>query len=509
MKFSRLAASVGIFAALTASVSGCSPSAPADVDQPSDHVLTLSMPAAPPSLAVGSLDQGVSSYVWASVYDSLLTRDLSGAVQPSVAEEYAVADDGLTLTFTIRDGMKFSTGEPVDAEAVADSLTFSSTAPATSAAFASVASIEATDESTVTLSLSRPDTALPYQLAQAAGVIGEPSTLGSETAALDPVGSGPYVLDNDATTDGSTYTLELRPDYWNADAYSFKKVIVSVIADATAQQNALQAGQLDFMSLANPAQGESLTAAGFTVQETAPVAWGAIVIADRAGEIQPALGDVRVRQAINLAVDRDAIVEKLLAGVGAPTEQIFDPGSGAYDADLDGTYAYDLAEAKALMEEAGYADGFTVSMPSSVLSQTMEPTLTQQLGEIGITVEWKPVPFDQVVSVLGSKTYPMYWFINGYNVPQIVTNDTLTPTGYLNPFGATDPELTALLETAADASAEDADTAYRAVNQWSVDNAWFAPLYAYAQLVVTSKAVTFTPRTVAGLLTVEQFQPAS
>lgn len=508
MKYSRLAASAAVAAILVTSATACS-GAPTDVDHPSEHVLTLSMPSAPPSLAVGSLDQGLSSYVWASVYDSLLTRDLSGAVQPSVAQEYTVSPDGLMLNFTIREGMKFSTDVPVDADAVAASLKFSSTAPATSAAFANVASIEATDATTVVLTLNQPDTALLYQLAQAAGAIAEPSTLGSDEAALDPVGSGPYVLDEDATTDGSTYTLELRPDYWNVDAYSFNKVVVSVIADSTAQQNALQAGQLDFMSLANPAQGDSLTAAGFVVQQTAPVAWGSLVLADRGGEVQPALGDIRVRQAINLAIDRKSIVEKLLSGVGAPVEQIYDPGTGAYDASLDDTYAYDVEKAKALMKEAGYANGFTVSMPSSVLSQTMEPTLTQQLGEIGITVEWKPVPLDQIVTVLGSKTYPMYWFLNGYNVPQLVTRDAIAPDGYLNPFGATDPKLAALLEEAATASPDSTDAAYRDINQWSVDNAWFAPIYAYAQLVVTSKAVTFTPRTAAGLLTVEQFQPAS
>lgn len=511
MKFSRLALAVAAIGLVATSLSACSSSTKSSNDTGlSSHVLTLSMPSTPPSLAVGSLDQGPSSYVWGSVYDSLLTRDLSGAVKPSAAEKYTVSPDGLTLTFTVRPGMKFSSGKPVDATAVAASLTFSSKAAASSAAFANVASIKTSGASTVTIKLRHPDTALPYQLAQAAGAIADPTTLGSEKAALDPLGSGPYVLDETATTNGSKYTLNLRSGYWNAQAYKFKKVVVNVISDATAQLNALKAGQLDITSLANPAQGQSLKAEGFAVKETAPSAWAGLVIADRAGEVQPALADVRVRQAINLAIDRNSIVEKLLGGVGKPVEQIYDPGTGAYDAALNKTYGFDVQKAKSLMKAAGYANGFTVSLPSSVLSQTVEPTLTQELGEIGIKTDWKPVPFDQVVSVLGSKTYPMYWFINGYNVPQIVTNDTLTPTGYLNPFQATDPHLTALLTTAANATTVDAaDAAYRDVNKWSVQNAWFAPVFSLVQLVAVSKQVTFTPRATAGLLTVEQFQPAS
>lgn len=490
-------------------LSGCSASGGSTADD-SGQTLTLSMPSAPPSLAVGALDQGISSMIWTSLYDTLLERDADGALQPSAAEKWDTSEDGLTLTFSLRDDLSFSNGDPVDADAVVASLQQSQSSPATSAAFSRVASIEATDEAMVVITLTAPDTSLPFALTQSAGVIGDPSDLTSDTAALDPIGSGPYELDDANTTAGSSYTLKLRDDHWNADDYAFGTVVVKVIADTTAQLNAIQAGEIDYITLPDASQLPPLEAAGLPSGETAPSAWAGLYIADRAGAVQPALADERVRQAINLAIDRDAIVEKLMYGSGSATTQIFDPGTDVYEADLDDVYSYNLDKAKSLMEEAGYADGFTVAMPSSVLSATYEPTLTQQLGEIGITIEWNPVPFDQVVTSLSSQTYPMFWFFNGFNPAPIDATNSLGENGTFNPFHSTDPELTTLLDTAANAATVDeANTGYKAVNEWAVDNAWFAPVFDYVQIFVTSKDVKYTPRTYAGLLSLNLFTPSS
>src|SRR5690606_17813898 len=115
-----------------------------------------------------------------------------------------------------------------------------------------------------------------------------------------------------------------------------------------------------------------------------PGTWTGMYLNDRAGEMVPALGDVRVRRAMNMVFDREAIAAHLYAGEATATAQIFNPGSSAYDASLDGAYPFDVNEARRLMEEAGYADGFGIEVPSvSGDSAFYNPLIIQQLGLIG------------------------------------------------------------------------------------------------------------------------------
>ncbi|MGO4431394.1 ABC transporter substrate-binding protein, partial [Streptomyces sp. MCAF7] len=99
-----------------------------------------------------------------------------------------------------------------------------------------------------------------------------------------------------------------------------------------------------------------------------------LVLGDRSGDVLEPLGDLRVRKAINMAFDRTKMVKRLLRGSGRPTEQIFNPKGPGHDPALDQTYAYDPAAAKRLLAEAGYPNGFSVTMPSLVVSKPFEPT---------------------------------------------------------------------------------------------------------------------------------------
>ncbi|WP_210479460.1 ABC transporter substrate-binding protein [Naasia sp. SYSU D00948] len=466
--------------------------------------LTIAVAAPPASLDPAQLAEGEQAFIWASVFDTLLAVDQENEIQPNAAESYEYSDDLRTLTLTLRDDLTFTNGDPVTAEDVVGTLERTRTTPSPQQPkLAKVSSIEATDERTVVVNLSEPDPGLLSYFAQATGVIGDPETLDEESSTLRPVGSGPYTL-ADATVDGSEYVLERRDDHWNAEAYPFKTFTVRVIQDRTAAFNALQAGEIDAGRI-QPQQRPQVEGAGLTVHEQEAISSLLIILADRGGELAPPLADLRVRQAINMAFDREQFVETLFQGVGAPTVQPFNPSEAAYNEDLEGTYDFDPEAARELLADAGYEDGFSLTMPSTVISQSFEPVVTQALADIGITIQWEPVPPQNTASSLASKQYPAALWFMGLNVPAREVADLYAPTGFLNPFNYEDPELTELFSSIANEADEAAQAElYQELNAFSVENALNAPIAYIGGLWATTEDVDFIPE-VSVLPTVRNF----
>lgn len=461
-------------------------------NQPADKNLRIAVTSAPRSLDPAQLDAGQQAYVWASIYDTLLYADNDGKLQPNAAESWEYSEDGRTLTLKLRPGMKFSTGDPVTAKAVKATLDRNKTTPGQQQdKMVAVEAIEVPDDLTVRINFSRPDAAFLYNMAMDAGVIADPVTLTTERTATDPVGSGPYVLDKDKTVQGSTYVLSRREDYWNAAAYPFKTVTVRVLADQTAALNALRSGELDVSGV--PAnQLETFKAAGkFNVTYNPVNSIGLINLADRDGTVLEPLGDVRVRQAINFAFDRQGFVEKLLHGAGTASVQQFNLKGAAYDPKLDEKYPYDVKRAKELLSEAGYPNGFEVSLPSTPLSQNYEPSITQALGDIGIKVNWDPVPPQNSTAAVVSGKYPMYFFITSASVAQREVPRQLGGAT-MNPFKWSTPELDELVRKANDELDQEKQAeAYKEINRYVVENALFAPLFFIGSNTVTSADIKY------------------
>ncbi|WP_327394520.1 ABC transporter substrate-binding protein [Streptomyces phaeochromogenes] len=457
---------------------------------PADATLSLAIQGAPNSFDPPQLNDGQSTYVWSAVYDTLLYTDNKGRLKPNAAESWKYSADGLTLTLKLRKGMKFSSGAAVDSAAVKATLERTmTTAGQQQALLRSIKSVAAPDTGTVVIHLKQRDGSLLTNFSMAAGVIADPATMTKKTTALDPVGSGPYVLDK-ATVTGTSYVLKRRDDYWNAKAYPFRTVTLKVIADPTAAFNALQAGQLNAGSAA-PQYAAKLKAAGFKMTLVKATAVANLILADRKGTVLKPLADARVRKAINMAFDREKIVDQLLKGVAQPTLQVFNPKGQAHDAALDQTYPYDPSAAKKLLAEAGYPNGFSVTMPSFVFTKTFEPTVTQALDDIGIKVKWTPVPPQNNAKAVTSKEYPMFLFVDGLNTTPREAANNFSPTGFLNPFNSSDPELTELLDRAENQldPAKAADT-YKKVNEFVVKDAWDAPV-SYLGNNWTTKGVEY------------------
>ncbi|MEU5340770.1 ABC transporter substrate-binding protein [Streptomyces sp. NPDC020766] len=457
---------------------------------PSAKSLSLAIGSAPNSFDPPQLNDGQASYVWSSLYDTLLYTDNKGQLKPNAAESWKYSADGLTLTLKLRAGMKFTSGAAVDAAAVKATLERTMTTPGSQQGLlAAVKSVEAPDATTVAVHLKKRDGSLLTSLSMAAGVIGDPATMTKKSTALDPVGSGPYVLDKSSVT-GTTYVLKRRSDYWNAKAYPFKTVTVKVIQDPTAAANALQAGQIN----AGPASAENsakLKGMGYKISPLNPTAVANLILADRAGSVLKPLGDTRVRQAINMAFDRAKISKQLLKGAATPTSQVFNPKGSVYDAALEKTYPFDPKAAKKLLAEAGYPKGFSVPMPGFVYTKAFEPTVTQALEDIGIKVKWTPVPAQNNFSAISSKKYPLILFLDGLSTSAREAGNNFAPDGYLNPFHSTDPKLTKLLDKArGELDTAKAVASYQKVNEFAVKDAWNSPI-AFLGNSWATKGVTY------------------
>lgn len=455
-----------------------------------DRTLNLPVVTPPADFRIGAWSGGEAA-LFLSVYDTLVTISPEGDIEPSIAESWQFNDDNTELTFTIREGMTFTDGAPVDAAAVVASLEASRKGASTSGTLTSVKQVTAPDDSTVVLTLAAPNAGMLAQLSNIAGAVGSPKVLTAVSSQLSPVGSGPYVLDKASIVVGSSYTMNRNPDHWNVDAYPYSKVGFKVLQDPTALQNALRSGQIDFAGV-QPEQAAAFDKNQFTVGDNTLQAVAALYLVDREGKLIPALRDVRVRKAINLALDRESIAKSLGAGALTPTNQVVDPRGDAYSEELLEETAFDLEEAKKLMADAGFADGFSVTMPSVAgLTTTYESVLEQQLGEIGIKIKYEALPFQDFQTKVFTGKYGMFFFYNGFGGSDAADVAANTSTIF-NPFQHTTPEFQKLVAEANAAPEDEQDEAFRKVNEYFVEQAWFAPINYSKGLYVAAKDVEFT-----------------
>ncbi|MEV7608555.1 ABC transporter substrate-binding protein [Microbacterium sp. NPDC089320] len=504
----RLAAVVAV-GAVAATLAACAgPDTGEGAGEGETHELIIGSIGAPANLDPAMLYEGQTAYIWSAVYDTLLAKDVeTGEIVGNAAEEWEYSEDGRVLTLTLRDGMTFSSGDPVDAEAVAATMNRTRTTPGTQQGrFESVEDVVAVDDSTVEVRFSEYDPAFVTTLVNATGVIADPATVDAEQTKTDPTGSGPYTLDTEKTVAGSTYVLDKRDDYWNAEAFPFDSITVRVFADPTATFNALQAGEI-YASTVNPQQlGPIKTDPAYRVQQVSSATIAELIILDRTGEKFPALGDPRVRQAINYALDRDGIVKALLPETGTATSQLFGPEGDAYDESLDSYYEHDVDKAKELLAEAGYADGLTLPVPSTYMTTQFEPLLSQQFADAGITLDWIATPPNETDGINFSGKYAMTIAFGSFTGGDPGILEQNFGAGQNNPSGYTDADLdaaTAEIEGTTDES--EAADAYKALNKHAVEIALTAPIARIDPVWVTRDGVAYLDTGKSGMNEIRVF----
>ncbi|MGH8954578.1 MAG: ABC transporter substrate-binding protein [Microbacterium sp.] len=505
----RRTAAILTAGALLASLTACAGSESGEgAAQDESHDLIIGSMGAPANLDPAMLYEGQTAYIWSAVYDTLLAKDVeTGEIVGNAAESWEYSEDGRTLTLELRDGMTFSSGDAVDAEAVAATMNRTRTTPGTQQGrFSSVEDVVAVDETTVEVKFSEYDPAFVTTLINATGVIADPATVDEEKTKTDPIGSGPYTLDTDKTVAGSTYVLAKRDDYWNADAFPFDSITVKVFADPTATFNALQAGEI-YASTVNPQQlGPIKTDPAYSVQQVSGATIAELIILDRTGEQFPALGDPRVRQAINLALDRDGIVKALLPETGTATAQLFGPGGQAYEEDLDSYYEHDVDKAKELLAEAGYADGLTLPVPSTYMTTQFEPLLSQQFADAGITLEWIATPPNETDGINFSGKYAMTIAFGSFTGGDAGILEQNFGSGQNNPSGYSDADIdaafTEIYSTTDEAAVADA---YTALNEHAVEIGLTAPIARIDPVWVTRNGVAYLDTGKSGMNEIRVF----
>lgn len=476
----RALASLALPIAAIVALAGCSGGGGDDTSGEGASTLTLGMTA---DLTGGwdIVDQpGYQNWGIEGVYDTLVRCLPGDELAPGAAETWEISDDRRSFTAHLREGMTYSDGSPVNAASVEAS--YNVVKETASDRYGDI-TFDSPDDLTITISWADPQPLMNTRVCSP--FLASEAFLESDDRDTEPVGSGAYTYNADASTIGSVYTLEKNPDYWNADAYPYDTVELRVLADETASLNALKTGQID---------GTVISASSYDEAESSGLEISSQVggmlmvhLTDRLGEKIPALGDVRVRQAINMVIDKQSVVDQLWDGRATPIWQPFNIGSTAYDPDMKEPYPYDVDKAKSLMAEAGFADGFTITVP------TMEgqawtvilPYLTQQLGELNITVEQKALSGPDAISELLSGDFPVpVWQVGGGSSAEDITVHILD-TGFWNVSHQPNETVNALWNTVLTGTEEEAAQAQRDINDYVVEQAWFVPIlspenfYAY------------------------------
>ncbi len=445
---------------------------------------------------------GNNTVYYQPVYDQLFRLDPEAEVQPNLATEWSYDETLTKLSLTLRDDVTFTDGTPFNAAAVQANImnTKSGTNEAANQ-LKSVESVDVVDDTHAVINLNAPDPSLVPNLGSTAGMMACPDAIGTPELQTTPCGSGPYVLDDANTTVDAKYTFTRNPDYWNTEAFPFDTIVLTPLSDSTAVMNALQSGQVDGALVTDTKNVATLEGAGLNILEYPSGDVSGFYIWDRGGAMVPALADVRVRQALNYAFDREAIIDAAFNGYGTPTTQVFNPDTTAYDATLDEAYPYDPEKAMQLLADAGYADGFTLTMPDlSAFNAGAQAAIVEQLTAIGIEVVLDPLPLDQVIDALLNGKYPVSFFSLASFRPWDTIQIQLTPDALWNPFRYEDPTVTDLINQAQMATGEEQDALFRQINEYTVEQAWNAVwsdvqnTYAYSDDVeVTAQKFAIVP----------------
>jgi peptide/nickel transport system substrate-binding protein len=465
--------------------------------------LTFGAIAAPPTLnpATGDPAYG-ATYQWA--YDPLIVLQPDGSYAPGLATKWGYAGQGNKVyQLTFRSGVKFSDGTPLDAQAVKTYLDYERSQKIGSMAplLVNVSDIQATGPLTLRIDLKTSDPSLTFDFAQGfgAGYIASPKAVANpDQLNKGTYGAGPYMVDLSKSVPGDHYAFVQNPYYWNKKAQHWKTVTERVIPNPSAMVQAMQAGQVQ----AALGDATTLTAAknaGLTVIAP-PQAMTGLNLMDRSGSVSKPLGDVRVRQALNYAVDRKAIAKALYGNESLSLSQYALEGQAGYDASLNDKYPYDPKKAKQLLAEAGYPNGFTLPvLDTSVASlDKVIQAIAGQLKSVGVTLQitTKPSVNDFVVAMLSQK-FPAAVEAYGLATMSSLFAGYVNPAGPFNPFHVTDPELDALYAKYYSANEKDGAALQKQINARLVTQGWSVPVVGAPLSYYEAKGITGTEATSA------------
>jgi peptide/nickel transport system substrate-binding protein len=372
-----------------------------------EKVLAIGIPMLPPTR--GNPHQNVSlpgTLPLQAIFDSLVRIGTDGAAGPALATDWEAIDRN-TWVLSLRRDVMFSNGESFDAAAVITAVDYllsdagKSETLGTHLSRIHVSGARALDSHRVEITTAQPNAILPIHLDFLR--IPAPAhfaALGPEGFALDPIGTGPFVVD--AWTDGQIKLIE------NETAWRIPKldrVILINVPDQAARLQGLLSGSLDVAMNLAPEERTVIEAAGGRLISYANpnVSYLQFVTAK-----ESPLTDVRVRRALNYAVNKQLILDVLFEGAVAPTGQIAHPQAFGYNPDI-APYPYDPDRAKALLAEAGYPNGFAMASliaGNGANGEEVQQLIASNLARIGVHMEIQRTTFAKYLEFMYQTGYP-------------------------------------------------------------------------------------------------------
>jgi len=347
--------------------------------------ITVAVQLEPPNLdPTGGAAGAIDTVLYSNVFEGLTRFASDGSIIPGLAQSWEISEDGLTYTFTLRDGVTFHDGTTMDADDVKFSLDRARAEDSTNAQkglFAPIDTVEVVNPLTVKVTLKQPTGMFLFNMAWGDAVIVAPESIAG--IANTPIGTGAFKFAQ--WVQGDRIDLVKNPDYWGTPAL-LDRATFKFISDPTAAFAAVMAEDVDAF-------------VGFPAPENLPQFQAdprfQVLIGNTEGETilamnnkMPPFNDVRVRRAVAHAIDRQAIIDGAMFGQGTPIGTHFAPHNPAY-VDLTDLSQFDPAMSKKLLAEAGLADGFTTTLklPPPSYARRGGEIIASQLRAVGITAE--------------------------------------------------------------------------------------------------------------------------
>lgn len=341
-------------------------------------------------------------------FNSLTFYDEKGNLAPELATSWETDADAATITFHLREGVKFHDGTDFNAEAVKWNIEKYKEKGRTEVA--DVASIECPDAYTVVITLdawrSSALESIGFFVYYMSPTAFEENG-GEDWARGNAVGTGPFI--EKAFTQGVSVKYEKNADYWDGAPY-LDGVEFSIIAEPTTLENALTAGEIDMISYASIDTVKNLDGSSDYVFEINTNGVGVEttgIIPGSADENDP-FYDAKVRQAMCYAIDTETITQALGYGYYTTTNQWAAPGAITYNEDVDG-YPYNPEKAKELLAEAGYADGFDTTLWTPNGMQNWATAIADQLTQVGIRTQVEMVDATKGNDLMSNGWEGIYW----------------------------------------------------------------------------------------------------
>ena len=321
-----------------------------------------------------------------NIFEGLVKATPEGEIEPAVASDYKIADDALSITFTLRDGITFHDGSAVTAEDVKYSVERYADIQGAESAFSNIKDIVIADDKTIVVNLNEPSTEFVYELTCA--ILPQAN---EANFATNPIGTGPFKFVSFAPGEG--LVVEKYDGYWKEGFPYLDGVTFQIVTDAKMAVTYLNAGTIDIYQYLTADQAA-------TVNENFNILEGSVNYVQGMflnNAVAP-FNDVRVRQAIYYAVDRDMINEMIFGGKSHIIGTNMIPAATKYyNADTETTYTHDIAKAKELLKEAGYENGFefTITIPNNYAPhESTANIIIDNLAEVGITAKMNLVDFN-------------------------------------------------------------------------------------------------------------------